>query len=56
MIDLVVNLVIEDIDSVNLDSYLVLMMSLIKVYVYEGGLRYYVYKSGKYVFLNDEIE
>lgn len=32
------------------------MTSSIKAHVYEGGLRYHAYKSGKYAFPNDEIE
>ncbi|CAP66518.1 uncharacterized protein PODANS_4_3180 [Podospora anserina S mat+] len=54
--DSAANLAIEDIDSVNSDSYPASMTSSIKAHVYEGGLRYHAYKSGKYAFPNDEIE
>ncbi|KAK0668461.1 S-adenosyl-L-methionine-dependent methyltransferase [Cercophora samala] len=50
------NLALEDIDSVNSDNYPASMTSSIKAHVYEGGLRYHAYKSGKYAFPNDEIE
>ncbi|KAK4201557.1 S-adenosyl-L-methionine-dependent methyltransferase [Triangularia verruculosa] len=54
--DSAANLTMTDIDSVNSDNYPASMTSSIKAHVYEGGLRYHAYKSGKYAFPNDEIE
>ena len=32
------------------------MTESIREHVFEGGIRYHAYKSGKYAFPNDEIE
>ncbi|KAK0704114.1 S-adenosyl-L-methionine-dependent methyltransferase [Apiosordaria backusii] len=54
--DSATNLTMDDFDSVHSDNYPASVTSSVRAHVFEGGLRYHAYKSGKYAFPNDETE
>ncbi|KAK4458068.1 Phosphoethanolamine N-methyltransferase [Cladorrhinum samala] len=47
---------VDELDPDNSDKYPASMTESIREHVFEGGIRYHAYKSGKYAFPNDEIE